>query len=182
MATAAKGTRRLRMLRVAGATRSRGTSALRPRATEHEADTATAYDLASVAADMGDDLLALAELMATLSDWLATCHAMMPGVWRPGWSMPAVTMRLVMTNEDMRKGRKTGSPVSGPVLASSFSTKGGLGGGVGRTRVKRRVDHLFGVPQLGRHPRNLARLVVCDELLRALQAARAGEEGAAMTS
>jgi Cu/Ag efflux protein CusF len=31
---------------------------------------------------------------------------------RPGVSMPAVTMRFEMTKHDMRKGRKTGSPVS----------------------------------------------------------------------
>lgn len=35
------------------------------------------------------------------------------GTWRPGVSMPAVTTRLEITKHDMRKGRKTGSPVSG---------------------------------------------------------------------
>lgn len=33
----------------------------------------------------------------------------------PGVSMPAVTTRLDMTKQDMRKGRKTGWPVSGTV-------------------------------------------------------------------
>jgi hypothetical protein len=32
---------------------------------------------------------------------------------RPGVSMPAVTTRLERTKHDMRKGRNTGSPVSG---------------------------------------------------------------------
>lgn len=31
---------------------------------------------------------------------------------RPGVSMPAVTTRLDRTKQDMRKGRRTGSPVS----------------------------------------------------------------------
>ena len=31
---------------------------------------------------------------------------------RPGVSIPAVTTRLEITKQDMRKGRKTGSPVS----------------------------------------------------------------------
>ena len=61
---------------------------------------------------MGDDLLALALLMATLTDWLAHCQPMVPAVPRPGWSMPRVTTRFVMTKDDIRKGRKTGSPVS----------------------------------------------------------------------
>jgi hypothetical protein len=32
---------------------------------------------------------------------------------RPGVSIPAVTTRLERTKHDMRKGRNTGSPVSG---------------------------------------------------------------------
>ena len=62
--------------------------------------------------DRGVDLLALAELMATLRDWFVICHASVPAVPRLGVSMPAVTTRLERTKEDMRKGRKTGLPVS----------------------------------------------------------------------
>ena len=48
-ATAAKGTRRVRMVFVAGDNRfRRGTSALRPSATEQDADTARKYDLTMV--------------------------------------------------------------------------------------------------------------------------------------
>jgi len=34
--------------------------------------------------------------------------------------MPAVTTRLEITKQDMRKGRKTGSPVSGGLSATSM--------------------------------------------------------------
>jgi hypothetical protein len=56
--------------------------------------------------------LALEELMATFSDWLATCQPAVPAVPRPGVSMPAVTTRFEKMKADMRKGRRTGSPVS----------------------------------------------------------------------
>jgi hypothetical protein len=56
--------------------------------------------------------LALALLMATLSDWFVICQRRVPVVLRLGVSMPAVTMRLSITKQDMRKGRKTGWPVS----------------------------------------------------------------------
>ena len=46
----------------------RGTSALRPRATPHDALTAMQYDLMIVCVDKGVDLLALEKLMATFSD------------------------------------------------------------------------------------------------------------------
>lgn len=36
--------------------------------------------------------------------------------------MPAVTMRLEMTKQDMRKGRKTGSPVSDSIRKSVMSS------------------------------------------------------------
>ena len=38
---------------------------------------------------------------------------------RPGVSIPAVTTRLDMTKQDMRKGRKTGCPVSVDLGVSS---------------------------------------------------------------
>lgn len=70
---------------------------------------------------MGEDLLALAELMATLSDWFVICQRRVPRVRRLGVSMPAVTTRLEMMKQDMRKGRKTGWPVSGcRVLSTTF--------------------------------------------------------------
>ena len=62
--------------------------------------------------EIGDDLFAFAELIATLRDWLVICHPSVPYVERFGVSMPAVTTRLEMTKHDMRKGKKTGSPVS----------------------------------------------------------------------
>lgn len=63
--------------------------------------------------DRGVDLLALAELMATLSDWLVICQPRVPVVVRLGVNMPAVTTKFEMTKHDMRKGRNTGLPVSG---------------------------------------------------------------------
>lgn len=73
--------------------------------------------------------------MATLSDWLATCQPSVPAVCyylasypsscvhvcrtvRFGVSMPPVTTKLDSTNADMRKGRRTGSPVSCLLSAS----------------------------------------------------------------
>ena len=56
--------------------------------------------------------MALALLIATLRDWLAHCQASVAGVERFGVSMPAVTTRFERTKEDMRKGRRTGRPVS----------------------------------------------------------------------
>ena len=79
---------------------------------------------------MGVDLLAFALLMATLRDWFVICQSRVPTVFgplvsrsargglvsfltpRPGVSIPAVTTRLDMTKQDIRNGRKTGSPVS----------------------------------------------------------------------
>lgn len=88
--------------------------ALSPSATEQEAEMANRYDFAIVGVERGVDLLALALLMPTLRDWLVICQRSVPVVWRPGVSIPAVTMRLEMTKQDMRKGRKTGCPVSNP--------------------------------------------------------------------
>jgi len=51
--------------------------------------------------------------MATFNDWLVICHARVPVVERLGVSMPAVTTKLESTKADMRKGRRTGRPVSG---------------------------------------------------------------------
>lgn len=62
--------------------------------------------------ESGVDLLALALLMATLRDWFVICQRRVPVMPRPGVSMPAVTIRLEMTKQDIRKGRKTGWPVS----------------------------------------------------------------------
>jgi hypothetical protein len=113
LATAAKGTRRVSTVRVVGLRDlRRGTRALRPSATEQEAETARRYDWVSCEVDRGVDLLALALLMPTLRDWFVICQRRVPVVRRPGVSMPAVTMRLQITKQDMRKGRKTGWPVS----------------------------------------------------------------------
>lgn len=68
-ATAAKGTSRVSTVLVLGDSRfSLGTMAFNPRATEHDADTASRYDLTMVEVAMGVDLLAFALLMATFSD------------------------------------------------------------------------------------------------------------------
>ena len=88
------------------------------------------------------DLLALAELIATLRDWLVICHRRVPVVfrrgqllvergrlggwrvastWRFGVSIPAVTMRLEITKQDIRNGRSTGLPVSEGRSASSMA-------------------------------------------------------------
>ena len=69
VATAANGTRRPNTVRVVGDILfNRGTNAFRPRATEHDAETASKYDLTIVAVDNGVDLFALDEFMATLRD------------------------------------------------------------------------------------------------------------------
>ena len=68
-ATAANGTSRVRVVFATGERRlRRGTIALRPRATEHEAETAKRYDLTIVGVERGVDLLAFALLMPTLRD------------------------------------------------------------------------------------------------------------------
>lgn len=128
-ATAANGTNRVRVVFAVGERRlSRGTIALSPSATEQEAETANRYDFTNVDVERGVDLLALALLMPTLRDWLVICQRRVPVVWdhsarslyrdksdhtcKPGVSIPAVTMRLEMTKQDIRNGRKTGWPVS----------------------------------------------------------------------
>lgn len=69
LATAAKGTRRLATIFALGERLfSRGTRALRPNATPHEAVTAVKYDLTMVDVDSGVDLFAFEKLMPTLSD------------------------------------------------------------------------------------------------------------------
>jgi hypothetical protein len=83
-----------------------------------------------VEVESGIDLFALEKLIPTLTDWFVTCHPSVPAVCtqsvlslylsieplvrtpRPGVSIPAVTTKLVKTKLDMRKGRKTGLPVS----------------------------------------------------------------------
>ena len=80
-ATAANGTNRVRVVFAVGDRRlSRGTIALSPSATEHEAETATRYDFTIVDVDKGVDLLALALLIPTLRDWLVICHRRVPVV------------------------------------------------------------------------------------------------------
>ena len=80
-ATAANGTNRVRVVLATGERRlSRGTIALRPRATEQEAETAKRYDLTIVGVERGVDLLALALLMPTLRDWLVICQRRVPVV------------------------------------------------------------------------------------------------------
>jgi hypothetical protein len=58
---------------------------------------------------------------------LATCQPAVPAVPRPGVSMPAVTIRFEKMKADMRKGRRTGSPVSEPCCqyCSPFVVKDG---------------------------------------------------------
>jgi hypothetical protein len=105
----------------------RGTSALRPSATPQDALTAVRYDWTMVEVESGIDLFAFEKLTPTLTDWFVTCHPSVPAVYygqhiasthialrteRPGVSMPAVTTRFVRTKHDMRKGSRTGSPVS----------------------------------------------------------------------
>ena len=113
LATAANGTRRPSVILAAGLSDlSLGTRAFRPRATLQLAPTARKYDWTMVEVEMGDDLFAFDELMATLSDWLVICQPRVPMVERFGVSIPAVTTKFDRTKDDMRKGRKTGSPVS----------------------------------------------------------------------
>lgn len=132
----------------------------------------------------GVDLLALALLMATLRDWLVICQRRVPVVWgwvsygwkgrgggkrtpRPGVSMPAVTTRLDRTKEDIRNGSITGSPVSAP--CQYFSPYCRKSSRKQRTRMYRRIHHLLRMPQLRRHLRNLAQLIIRNQLLRVLQ-------------
>lgn len=80
-ATAANGTSRVRIVFAPGESLfKRGTTALRPSATEQEADTARKYDLTIVEVDIWVDLLALALLMATFRDWLVICQRSVPVV------------------------------------------------------------------------------------------------------
>ena len=131
VATAAKGTNRPAITFALGERLlRRGTSALRPSATPQDALTARRYDCTMVEVESGIDLFALEKLIPTLTDWFVTCHPSVPAVCtqsvlslylsieplvrtpRPGVSIPAVTTKLVKTKLDMRKGRKTGLPVS----------------------------------------------------------------------
>ena len=81
LATAAKGTNLDRTIFVAGLTLfNRGTRALSPNATEHEAPTARKYDCVIFETDRGVDLLAFALLIATLRDWLVICQRSVPVV------------------------------------------------------------------------------------------------------
>lgn len=83
LATAANGTSLVRMVFVAGLTFfSRGTRALSPSATEHDAPTARKYDCVIFETDRGVDLLAFALLIATLRDWLVICQRRVPVVWK----------------------------------------------------------------------------------------------------
>ena len=68
--------------------------------------------------------------------------------------MPAVTMRLEMTKQDMRKGRKTGWPVS----ELSMDEEGHIGWWR-PTRVEGSVDYFFCPPYLWRHGGSVSLLV-----------------------
>ena len=63
--------------------------------------------------DNGLLLFALVELMRTFSVLFVTCQATAPRIVKFGWSIPAVTSRLLKMKALMRSGRKTGEPVSG---------------------------------------------------------------------
>ena len=92
-ATAAKGTRRVRIVFVAGDIRpKRGTIAFKPSAIEQEAETARKYDLTIVEVEMGVDLFALALLIPTLRDWLVICHSKVPVVWEILASAPLYSL------------------------------------------------------------------------------------------
>jgi len=123
--TAAKGTRRVRIVRVTGLRlRRRGTRELRPKAMEQETVVAMTYEVLSCLLVRGVDLFALDALIATycqlisvwmdtLTDWLMICHRIVMTCPLAGFSIPAVTTKFVKTNDDILHGRKTAFPVSG---------------------------------------------------------------------
>ena len=113
--------------------------------------------------------------MATLSDWLATCQPAVPAMPMPGVSIPAVTTKLEKMKADMRKGKRTGSPVS--ALFSQHSlVQASLSTWCIRTRVKCAVNRLLRYPHLRRHLQDLALLVLNDQTLCALEASGRCEE------
>ena len=114
---------------------------------------------------MGVLLLALALLIATFRLWFVHCHAIVPVVERLGVSMPAVTMRLDSTKADMRNGRTTGWPVSNRPFSWTFQS----GRRVQLTRMEGRVHNLLCFPQIGRHLRDLALLVLSNKVFSLLQ-------------
>ena len=94
---------------------------------------------------------------------------------RLGVSMPPVTIKFERTNDDIRNGRRTGSPVS--CLLSAFDSVPPMS--IARTRVYCRIDDFLCVPQLRRHLLDLARLVSGDQLFGIFEAGRRSEQGPA---
>ena len=109
--------------------------------------------------------------------------------------MPAVTTKLERTKQDMRKGRKTFSPVSVSYFVSlcvfsppndlgcryvDAAMRNGMRSGVCRrmkhTGMESRVDELLGLPQVGRHGLDLSLLVGDEELLSLLETGIANEK------
>lgn len=96
---------------------------------------------------------------------------------RPGVSIPAVTTRLERTKQDMRKGRRTGLPVSvDPVSSHSPHTPILLRNPSSSTRMQCRIHNLLGLPYLGCHLIDLARLVRHDGILCSLESLFAHQE------
>jgi len=93
----------------------------------------------------------------------------------PGVSIPAVTTKLEKMKADMRKGRRTGSPVSVLFTQHSF-VQASLSMWCIRTRMKCAVDRLLRYPHLRRHLQDLALLVLNDQALCALEARGRCEE------
>jgi len=95
----------------------------------------------------------------------------------PGVSIPAVTTKLEKMKADMRKGKRTGSPVSALFSQHSFVVAS-LSTRYIRTRVKCAVNRLLRYPHLRRHLQDLALLVLNNQTLCALKASGRCEERA----
>lgn len=93
--------------------------------------------------------------------------------------MPAVTTKLEMTKQDIRKGRKTGSPVSN--ISLSQMPRSWLGKQCLDTRMKRRVHNFLRLPDLRRHDLGFPRLVQCDQSFGMFEA-RGGDEECSVES
>lgn len=89
--------------------------------------------------------------------------------------MPTVTTKLESTKQDMRKGRKTGSPVSGWLFGKFWELRMES---LGRchTRMKSRIDNLLGFPELGSHELSLSCLVGYQGTFCLLESSSADEE------
>ena len=86
--------------------------------------------------------------------------------------MPAVTTKLDRTKHDMRKGMKTGWPVSARCQHLFYKSLWRFA----RTWMQRRVYCLLRFPQVRRHVPQLARFIRRDELFRIFEASRGREE------